>query len=295
MEIRQLQYALQIAQEKSFSRAAEKLLIAQPSLSQQLAKLEKELGVRLFQRTTSSVEPTYAGQVFVERAQSILDQLDQLQQEMEDLSSMHRGKIVVGSLPITGSHIWPQVLPAFNKAYPNIEISLVEDTTARLEELTALGKTDISLLTYPISNSALSAEPILREAITLAVPANHPFAKRSSVSIRELQDEAFITLKRGQGFRDMTFDLCKDAGFVPHIAFESSNIETVQSLVAAEMGIAFVPEMTARAKWSHYVPVYVPIEENPSRTVVIGYRKDRYLSKAAAAFIETIKKVVHAQ
>jgi DNA-binding transcriptional LysR family regulator len=295
VEFRQLQYALQIAQEKNFSRAAEKLLIAQPSLSQQLAKLEKELGVLLFQRTTSSVELTHAGSLFVERAQKIIDMADQLHKEMEDLSNMRRGKLVVGSLPITGSHIWPIVLPVFQKQYPEIEINLVEDTTARLEELTALGKTDISLLSLPLLDESIASEPILQESITLAVPKNHRFASLKVVSIRELEHEPFITLKRGQGFRNITFDLCRKAGFEPKIAFESSNIETVQSLVAAEMGIAFVPEMTARTEWSHYVPVYVSLLEKPSRTIVLGYRKDRYLSKAALAFIETMKNVVQTQ
>jgi DNA-binding transcriptional LysR family regulator len=292
MEFRQLQYALQIAQEKSFSRAAEKLHIAQPSLSQQLAKLEKEIGVLLFQRTTSSVELTHAGTVFIDRAQKIVDMAEQLRIEMEDLSNMKRGKLVVGSLPITGSHIWPQVLPVFQKQFPDIEIVLVEESTDKLEELTALGKTDISLLTIPLSDDSLEYESILEESITLAVPPNHILSNHKTVHIENLQNESFITLKKGQAFRHITLELCRAAGFEPKIAFESSNIETVQSLVAAGMGIAFVPEMTARTKWSHYVPEYVSLANNPSRTIVIGYRKDRYLSKAALAFIETIKKVV---
>ncbi|MEY4479926.1 MAG: hypothetical protein RLZZ267_604 [Bacillota bacterium] len=294
MEFRQLQYAIHIAQEKNFSRAAEKLHIAQPSLSQQLAKLEKELGVLLFQRTTSSVELTHAGTVFIDKAQKIVDMAEQLRIEMEDMSNMKRGKLVVGSLPITGSHIWPQVLPVFQKQFPDIEIVLVEDTTSNLEEMTAMGKTDISLLTLPLLDDSLQAEKILEEAITLAVPPNHPFASLSEVRIEQLQDELFIALKRGQGFRHITWELCHQAGFEPNVAFESSNIETVQSLVAAGMGIAFVPEMTARTKWSHYVPEYIPIIGRPSRTIVIGHRKDRYLSKAALAFIDTMKKVVQA-
>ena len=294
MEFRQLQYAVHIAQEKNFSRAAEKLHIAQPSLSQQLAKLEKELGVLLFQRTTSSVELTHAGTVFIDKAQKILDLAEQLRKEMEDMSNMKRGKLVVGSLPITGSHIWPQVLPVFQKQFPDIEIVLVEDTTTKLEEMTAMGKTDISLLTLPLLDDSLQAETIMEEAITLAVPPNHPFASLSEVRIEQLQDELFIALKRGQGFRHITWELCHQAGFEPNVAFESSNIETVQSLVAAGMGIAFVPEMTARTKWSHYVPEYVSIQGRPSRTIVIGHRKDRYLSKAALAFIDTMKKVVQA-
>ncbi|WP_025715853.1 LysR family transcriptional regulator, partial [Paenibacillus sp. 1-18] len=129
MEFRQLQYTLQIAAEKNFSRAAEKLHIAQPSLSQQLSKLEKELGVLLFQRNTSTVELTHAGASFVEKAKKIVDAVEQLRQEMDDISQLRKGKVVVGSMPITGSHLLPHVLPVFKKAHPDIEIVLVEDSS----------------------------------------------------------------------------------------------------------------------------------------------------------------------
>src|SRR5690606_9060125 len=146
MELRQLHYVIEIAKEKNFSRAAEKLHIAQPSLSQQLSKLEQELGLLLFRRTTNSVELTEAGQVFINKAQHILDAVEQLKQEMDDMALMRRGKLVVGTLPITGSHILPLVLPLFGAQFPQIEVTLVEETTAKLEQLTASGGTDLSLL-----------------------------------------------------------------------------------------------------------------------------------------------------
>lgn len=170
MELRQLNYVIQIALEKNFSRAAEKLHIAQPSLSQQLSKLEQEIGVMLFRRTTNSVELTQAGQVFVNKSQEILDAVEQLKQEMDDMAQMRRGRLVVGTLPITGSHILPLVLPVFGEQYPQIEVVLVEDTTVKLEQLTASGGTDLSLLSLPLIDSSLAWEPFLEEEICLAVP-----------------------------------------------------------------------------------------------------------------------------
>jgi len=296
MEIRQLLYAVQIAADKNFSRAAEKLHIAQPSLSQQLAKLEKEIGVLLFQRNTNSVEATHAGTVFVEKAQTILDMIAQLKKEMEDISQMRKGKLIVGSLPMTGAHILPRVLPVFYKLHPGIEVMLVEETTSNLEALTASGQTDISLLTLPVIDPALSYAPLIEEEIELAVPPQHPLAalghNGEAVDIGKLRDEPFIVLKRGQGFRQLAFELCETAGFVPRVVFESSNIETVQSLVAAGMGISFVPSMIARELGSPFVPVYVKLNGAPSRMLVIAYRKGRYLSKAAEAFIETAVEAV---
>ncbi|WP_150273625.1 LysR family transcriptional regulator [Paenibacillus tepidiphilus] len=297
MEFRQLQYALQIAAERNFSRAADKLHIAQPSLSQQLSKLEKELGVVLFQRNTSSVELTYAGQVFVEKAGSILSAVELLRQEMSDISQLRTGSVVVGSMPITGAHLLPHVLPVFKRKYADVEITLLEDTSMNLEKLTAGGQTDLSLLSLPLDMPALTYEVLGEERIDLAVPAEHPLSVRQSsgerTKLEELKDEPFIVLKEGQGFRTMTMELCQAAGFEPRIVFESNNMETVQSLVAAGMGVTLVPHFIARAPRSEFVPVYLPLAEPvPSRTLVIAYRKGRYMSKAAEAFIETFKSVV---
>ncbi|RRJ66259.1 LysR family transcriptional regulator [Paenibacillus oralis] len=294
MELRQLLYTLKIAEEKNFSRAADKLHIAQPSLSQQLSKLEQELGVKLFQRNTSTVELTYAGSSFIEHAQKIMDAVAQLRQEMDDISQLRAGRVVVGSMPITGSHLLPYVLPAFKEAYPDIEITLLEDTSLNLEKLTAGGGTDLSLLSLPLQEPTLAYEPIGEEIIDLAVPSNHRLASteeaRTGVKLEQLRDEPFIVLKKGQGFRKLTVDLCRSAGFEPNVVFESNNIETVQSLVAAGMGITLVPRFIARAKRSELIPAYLPLAEPvPSRTLVIAYRKGRYLSKAAEVFIETFK------
>ncbi|RTE10390.1 LysR family transcriptional regulator [Paenibacillus whitsoniae] len=293
MELRQLQYAIQIANERNFSRAAEKLHIAQPSLSQQLSKLEKEIGVLLFQRSTNSVELTHAGALFVEKSQKILDMLEQLKKEMEDISQMKKGRLVIGSMPITGSTILPFVVPAFQAAYPEIEISLVEETSTNLETLTVNGQTDISLLSLPLREEALIYETLLEEEIVLAVPPKHALASaQTPIAIEQLEKESFIALKKGQGFRKLTLDLCQKAGFTPNIVFESSNMETVQSLVAAGMGIAFVPYLISKRTFSELSPVHIPLEGHPIRELVIAYRKGRYISKAAEAFVSTMKDVM---
>ncbi|MBO7748310.1 LysR family transcriptional regulator [Paenibacillus sp. MWE-103] len=290
MELRQLQYVIQIAKEKNFSRAAEKLHIAQPSLSQQLSKLEKEIGVLLFRRTTNSVELTHAGSVFVEKAEGILDNVEQLKQELDDLAHMRKGKLVVGCLSITGSHVLPIVLPIFNRRFPEIEVVLVEDTPSKLEQLTASGQTDLSLLALPLHEPSLEWVPIIEEEIILAVPPGHALANRTTpVRVEELRAEPFIVLKKGQGFRQIVLETCERAGFEPRVVFESTNIETVQSLVAAGMGITFVPKMLMRAADGELAPAYLSFDApKPTRTLVIASRKGRYLSRAAEAFIATL-------
>ncbi len=296
MEFRQLVYAIQIATERSFSRAAEKLHIAQPSLSQQLSKLEKELGVMLFKRSTNSVELTHAGSVFVNKAQQIVDMTEQLRREMEDLADLRKGRVVVGSVPVTGAHVLPDVLPAFRSAYPDIEVVLIEETSKKLEELTVSGSTDVCLMSLPIDEPALAWQPVIEEEICLAVPPDHPLAsfagKDWPVPIGGLANEPFILLKKGQGFRAIAHQLCAEAGFEPRIVFESGNIDTVQALVAAGMGIAFVPRMIVRSDWNGRAPVYLSLEEKPTRTLVLAYRKGRYLSNAAEAFIDVFTRTI---
>lgn len=296
MEFRQLQYAIQIAAEKNFSRAAEKLHIAQPSLSQQLSKLEKELGVLLFHRNTNSVEMTHAGAVFVDKAQKIVDMVGEIRQEMDDISQLRKGKLIIGSMPITGAHMLPHVLPVFQERYPDIEIALVEETSANLMQLTSEGKTDFSLLALPLQEQSLEYEVLIDEELRLAVPPNHPAASvssaRGTVELSSFSGEPFILLKKGQGLYQTAIDLCLAAGFTPRIAFESSNIETVQSLVAAGMGVAFIPAMVERGKWSEMAPAYLTVSGRPARTLVIARRKGRYMSKAAQAFISTMHELV---
>jgi len=295
MELRQLQYAVQIAKERNFSRAAEKLHIAQPSLSQQLSKLEKEIGILLFQRNTNSVELTHAGAVFIDKAQQILGMVDGLKQEMEDISQMKKGRLIIGSMPITGATVMPLVLPVFRAAYPQIEVSLVEETSANLEALTASGETDLSLLMLPLQHESLTSETVFEEEIVLAVTANHPLASRPDRTVRidELAGESFVALKKGQGLRKLTHELCSEAGFEPNIVFESSVMETVQSLVAAGMGVAFVPVMISERLSRDLSLVNLRISTKPTRTLVIAYRKGKYLSKAAEAFKQTLISVMH--
>lgn len=296
MELRQLQYAIQIATDRNFSRAAEKLHIAQPSLSQQLSKLERELGVLLFHRNTNSVELTHAGALFVEKAQKLIDLAAEIRQEMDDISQLRKGRLIIGSMPITGAHLLPIVLPVFRDRYPDIEIMLLEETSANLTQLTAEGRTDLSVLSLPLLEHSLEYEPLIEEEIRLAVPPGHPaLGKPTSdgmVDLAAFAEEPFIVLKKGQGLRQTAIDFCLDAGFSPRIVFESSNIETVQSLVAAGMGVAFVPAMVERGKWSSASPAYLTVRSRPTRTLVIARKRGRYVSKAAEAFIATVRELV---
>jgi LysR family hydrogen peroxide-inducible transcriptional activator len=288
MELRQMLYVIRVADERSFSKAATSLHLAQPSLSQQILKLEKELGVTLFDRAMSPIRLTDAGERFLEKARKVLDLTEQMQKEMQDISHAKKGRLLIGTMPMTGAYVLPRWLPSFQQAHPDIELTMLEETSSNLETLTLNGATDISVLQLPLSDE-LDWIPLMEEEIYLALPPENPLAQSSRLRLDEAKDEPFILMKPGQGLRNMALELCSEAGFTPNIVLESSNIETIQSFVASGLGVAFVPKYVARTTRSAGLPHYAALEPKAQRTIVLAYRKGAYISHAVKAFMEWIE------
>lgn len=299
MELRLLKYALEVYHQKSFTKAAVSLHIAQPSLSKQIAKLEQELGVSLFYRGTGKIEPTPDGLRFVEQAEKILHMSDDLEREMQERKEGVVGDLIIGTTAITGGHVLPPLLRAYMEQYPDVHIQLIEEATERLTELTAKGLIDVSVLSLPVEDSRLTVQTMLTEPLYLALPRTQsPWMSKTlqgftstsiqsnleCISLRSLSDCPFILLKQGFGFRRMILELCAKSGFQPRIAFETSSIETAQSLVENGLGITIVPDMVLRQDPNRNL-TYVKLESNPTRTLVFAYNRQRYLSKATKAFI----------
>jgi DNA-binding transcriptional LysR family regulator len=303
MEIRLFEYALEIYKDKSFTRAAEHLHIAQPSLSKQIAKLERELGVTLFERKPGCpVEPTPNGLVFVKQAEKILQMRDDLKREIFERKEGIRGKLAIGSTAITGGHVLPPILKAYKDEYPNVRIELFEESTEKLIDLTARGLVDISILSLPVEDSRLNTIPMLTEPLYLVLPKEQaqwmPLMDDSNISttqntlpIADFANCPFILLKQGFGFRRTVLELCARAGFEPQIAYETSSIETAQSLVGHGLGISIVPEMVIRQSAYQFFLTYFKLESNPTRTLVFTYKKERYLSMNARALVKIFENI----
>ncbi|MDI2587567.1 LysR family transcriptional regulator [Psychrobacillus sp. NEAU-3TGS] len=293
MEPKILNYVITLANEKNFTKAARKLHLAQPSLSYQISKLEKELGILLFNRE-NEVSLTYAGKVFISHARQIINQFQQLNSEIIDVAEMKKGQLLVGSLAHTGAYMLPKTISRFKDKFPGIDLVLIEDTSVNLQLLISSGQLEIGLMSMPITNSELEKETILEEDILLAIPTHHWLASYEEVDLKDCKDEHFILIKEGNHFRKNTYDLCVQSGFEPKIVFESININTCQSLVTAGVGISFVPRMVVNEIQLTNKPIYLPIKTdkiNPKREIVIAYKNNRYLSKAARAFINTMSEL----
>lgn len=305
MDFRQLQYMLKVTEEKSFSKAAKKLYISQPSLSQFILNLEQQLGVQFFDRTTTPLRLTYAGELYANCARQILAIKENLLMQIDDITNLKRGRITIGISPFRSTYLLPKVLPDFLKKFPGIEISLVEGTMAELTDLTINGSVDFSIMTLPIQEDLLVYEPIMKEEILLALPPHHPFCneiKNNSsgcsahpkICLAELSSEPFILLKPGQRMREVALNLCKKAGFKPHIILESKSTEATHALVSTGIGIAFIPDTLVSYGQMEESPVYFSMEDPvPTRTLVFAYRKERYLTKAAQEFISMVKTLLY--
>jgi DNA-binding transcriptional LysR family regulator len=283
MEMRQLRYFVEAARLGHFTRAAERLRVAQPSLSQQIRGLETELGVRLFDRSGRRVILTEAGQALLVRAERILAEAGRAKAEAGEFSGLLRGRVMVGALQSLVEVRLPGLLTAFSRLHPGVEVALREETTAQMLWLLKEGELDLALghTTGIRTPSRVVAEQLFHEGLVLVVSPEHALAGRNKeVRLKELKDETFVSYKEGSGIRAALVKACRDEGFEPRISFECG---TPRSLAAAGLGVAVVPRSMAESPGS---PVAV-VELKPSlaRTVAVFGIEGRYLSPAAEAFL----------
>lgn len=298
MEIRLFEYALEVARQRSFTKAAANLHITQPTLSQQIAKLEHELGVRLFYRDTSGILPTPEGIVFLKRAQQILEIKQDLERELFERVVGMGETLTLGATPLMVRHFLPSLLEQFQSRYPNVQIHLIEESPEVLHQITAQGSVDLSILALPVEDPRIATRPMFTEPIYVVLSkepkpwmsdrlAFYVEKQISQISLKELKNCPFILLKKEYRFRQTILELCAKAGFQPRIAYETNNVETAQAFAAHGLGVTLIPEcFTRSAMIDKKQPLYLELDEKPTRTVVFAYRSDRYLGLAARALMD---------
>lgn len=248
MELRHLRYFRAVAEHLHFGRAAESLHIAQPPLSQQIRRLEAELGVTLLTRTTRSVELTAAGRAYLARAVQILDAVDDAGLQARRIAAGTEGRLAIGCVGSATYSLLPRLVRALGESLPGIEVSVRGEmlAPAQLSALAA-GDIDLALLRPPVHRDGIVTETIRRDPLLVALPAGHPLAGRAALTAEQLRDADFIAYA-GQGRSVMSsvlFAVCADAGFVPRVRQEVMETSTLVTLVAAGLGVAIVPAPTA--------------------------------------------------
>lgn len=287
MEVNQLRYVCAIADTGNFSRAAERCRIAQPSLSQQVQKLEEDLGVKLFDRLGRSIRLTEAGRAFIPRARAILEQMDAARTSAADKNADLRGNVTVGVIPTVAPYLMPRYTASFAKKFPDAKLRIIEDTTSVLVQGLRDLSIDVAVLALPLRHKDLELFPIRTERLFAVLKKNHPRARAKSLALKDLRGESFVMLRDGHCFRDLSLDTCARARITPNIAFESAQFSSLLGMVAAGIGVSLVPEMAIdRNVGCRYVRLS---DAQATRTIVAAVVRGRSFNRVQQAFISGIR------
>ena len=300
MNSKKLKYIITIAELKSISKAANELFISQPSLSSILSNLEKELGVTLFNRSTSPLSLTYAGEKYIKIAKEILSLESNLKKELFDISNMKKGKLTVGIPSVRGTHVLPLILPKFKEKFPAMEIHLIEGDSNYLQECLFSGKVDLVLTSLPTNHKKINCELLYEEKIMLACKKGYlgeDYLLPNStnvISLEKLKDIDFILTKKNHRIRKLTENLFDMFDFKPKVVLETANTATAFRLATSGLGVSFVSEMILNTT----VPMddfdLFNIENSPIIwNISISYLKNAYLNDAQRYFIDCAKSVLN--
>jgi DNA-binding transcriptional LysR family regulator len=266
MELRHLRYFVVVAEELHFGRAATRLSIVQPSLSQQIRQLEDELGFPLLRRTKRSVELTDAGKVFLAKAQQILGQVQEAKRAAQRAYRGEVGRLVVGYVSSSTYDLLPMMLRVYRERFPHVEVVLRELNTS--EQVRALEEESIQvgLLRLPINSPMVNVEVVRQEPIVCALPEGHPLTSRERIAVSLLANEPFVLQSRqyGGGYYVQLMKLCLAAGFSPNVIQEVTETHTIVSLVAAGIGVSLVPLSTQKLRSQGVV--YLELEGTATMT-----------------------------
>ncbi len=287
MEIRQLRYLVALAEERNFTRAAAREHVAQPALSQQIRRLEEELGLALVERTTRRAALTDAGVLLVARARRILGELDAAQTELEGLRGIQTGHVSIGAMHTMGPVDLSLALAIFHQRHPGVELTVREQASEEMAEMLRVDELDLAFLsvTERIESHGLGLLRLVSEELVVLLPREHPLAERGQVRMAELSGQPFISFRQGARLRELLVSAARQAGFEPHVTVESNESQRVRRLVALGLGVAILPRSDADGPGAD-IAVATLTEPELSRDVTLAWREGRRHAPAAAEFLQ---------
>ena len=295
MELRQLEYFMAVARERHFTRAADSIPISQPTLSQQIRSLESELGTPLFDRLGKQVDLTEAGQVLLRYASRILQEAKEAKEAIAELQGLQRGALTVGAVQTISAYLLPIVAGQFKLNHPTLSLSLetlhAEEIYAGLRQNTL----DLGLCYMPESYDELEGEPLFQEELVLVVHRQHPLASSTVMTMAELATHPLVLLKpcvgNGLCVRKKIEAAFFDAGVSPLVGLELNSIESAKAAVKAGLGISLFPEIYALGVGADPELRQIRlIDPTPRREIALVWRKGKFRSSAASAFIAELRR-----
>ena len=288
MELHQLRYVVAVAETGNFTRASERCSITQPSLSQQILNLEKEVGHKLFHRLGRKAVLTEAGATFLERARRILFEVENAAKELKDHPSLDR-RITVGAVPTVAPYLLAPLVARCRETHPNLLVHVREDFRSDLCRLVVEGELDLAVVTLPIKDHRLSIEPLLTEPLLLVVGKGHPLAGRSEITANDLAEETFVTMGDSSTLAAQIRSFCGDHNFAPKIGYRCAQVATLKLFVAMGAGISILPQV-AQLPADRDSLTYLRLTGSaPTRELAVIRHLQRYQSRGAEQFLALLR------
>lgn len=288
--IRQIEAFLKVAEHGSFTRAAERLHVAQPALSQHVRDLESELGIRLFDRTTRRVELTEGGREFRNTAAKIVEDLELAARHAHELATRKRGKVTIAAPPLLAGAILPWAIADFRAQFPGVQVNVVEARADEIVELVRSGQVDCALGTFRTGEDGIASTAVTSDSLALFCPPTHAFAKLKRMSWRELDGQPLVTLTRDSGIRLLVELGCETAQIGMAIAYEVSHVTTALSMVEAGLGVAVLPTYAWVAARKGTVTAIPLVNPTMTRDIVLITPAGRSVSPALSSFTRVLTK-----
>ena len=289
MELHQLRYAVAVADTGNFTRAAEKTHVTQPSLSQQILNLEREIGHKLFHRLGRKAVLTEAGAVFLERARRILFEIENASKELSDHPALDR-RITIGAIPTVAPYLLVPLIARCRKEHPNLTIHLREDFRSDLVRAVADGDLDLAIVSHPVKDHRLSIEPLMTEPLLLIVGKHHPFASRTEISVADLAEETFVTMGDSSTLAGQIRSFFGDHNFAPRIGYRCAQVATLKAFVAMGAGISILPQVDRLPEDGDTLTYLRLAGSAPKRELVLVRHLQRYQSRGAEQFLGILRE-----
>ncbi len=291
MTLNELRYIVAVARERHFRRAAERCFVSQPALSAAVAKLEEELGIKLFERSKSEVSLTPVGALVVEQAQRALDEVERIR----DIANSGRDQLVgplrLGAIFTVGPYLFPSLIPAVKALAPQMPLQVEENLTSNLTAQLREGNLDAILVAEPFDVPGIATEPLYDEDFVATVGAEHPLAAQSRVRPEQLAAEKVLLLGEGHCFSNQVSMLCPELDPSSEVQHGNS-LETLRNMVASGLGVTLLPAGAACGPYANPMVRCIPFEAPaPSRRVVLAWRKRSVREKAIATLAEAVRSI----
>ncbi|BET67845.1 LysR substrate-binding domain-containing protein [Opitutales bacterium ASA1] len=290
MDLQRLKYFVEVARQKHFSRAADVCRVSQPSLSQQIKKLEDELGGRVFERNREKVTLTPLGQDFLRHAQAILAEVQSAEEFVQGVQEDHARTIRIGAIPTIAPYLLPELLAAVQTRVPSARFELLESYSETLTEALMTGRIEFALLSPPTAVDAECDHLVLvRDELLLTLPEGHPLAAAPDLTADRLADERMILLENSHCLAAQAGAFCRELGLEEHLEIRSSQIDTLLGLVESGFGLTFTPAIATKAH-RHRRVVHRSLGDPPcSREIRLVWLKRKFLTRSQHSVIEAAR------